>query len=390
MRMRMRIAAAIPTVVASVLAAAACGDDLVCRQEPFAFSSVATTRDVLCTLEAEQMLGDPPISSGYANPGASGQYSTIPLETCARFCPRASDVCGLMNLAFVDLDPPRTGTCPVTDDAARRVGLAGLEIYCQATETHEVCYTKEQLNHGRRPDGYLAPVIVANVSSVARYFSLCAHLEAASVVAFEALRAELALHGFPDDVLAACRRAGKEETRHASVVGALAMRFGAQPPPLEMDRIGTADGRAPPRALVDIAIENAVEGCVREVFGAAEALFRARRTADRELGATLEQIAADEIGHAELSMEIAQLLHLRLDNEERARVRAAHDDACVALRSTLARRAPDAALVDVAGFPRAAEAVALFDALHDAIWSRDPLEGEKELVAGSAGQDARS
>jgi hypothetical protein len=59
----------------------------------------------------------------------------------------------------------------------------------------------------------------------------------------------------------------------------------------------------------------------------------------------------------------------RLDAGERARVRAARDTARLALRSTLERRKPDAALAAVAGMPGADDAIALFEAPDEAIWS---------------------
>ena len=76
------------------------------------------------------------------------------------------------------------------------------------------------------------------------YFALCAHLEAASVVAFDSLCDELAFHDFPLQVLDACSRAAREETAHAEAVGALATRFGERPPPLGIRRDGAMNAPA--------------------------------------------------------------------------------------------------------------------------------------------------
>ena len=195
------------------------------------------------------------------------------------------------------------------------------------------------------------------------YFAVCAHLEAASVVAFDALGKELAAHGLPDDVIVACARAAREEEEHARVTRALTHQFGGAALPLFVS------ARRAPRALVDIAIENAVEGCVGEVFGAAEALFRALKAADPEVRVALSSIAADEAGHADLSMQISHLLAARLDRAERLHVREAMENARRRLRDEIARREWDPALVRIARVPRQTEALAIFDGLEAAIWS---------------------
>ena len=88
-----------------------------------------------------------------------------------------------------------------------------------------------------------------------------AWLEAASVYAFFRLADELALHGAPIALVRIARQSAMDEMRHAAVVASLAARYGARPAAVEVD---------PPaaRSLEAMAIENAVEGCVRETWGA--------------------------------------------------------------------------------------------------------------------------
>jgi hypothetical protein len=72
------------------------------------------------------------------------------------------------------------------------------------------------------------------------------------------------------------------------------------------------------RSLVAIAIENAVEGCVRETYGAVVGLIEARMSADRGVRRAMERISEDECRHAELAWEVAAWLRERLTDRERA------------------------------------------------------------------------
>lgn len=137
-----------------------------------------------------------------------------------------------------------------------------------------------------------------------------AYLEAASVIAFEHLARDLAFHEAPFGLIAAAVRAGEDERRHTALVHALA--GGASPEP------HAQPWRA--RKLVDIAIENAVEGCVGETWGALVALAQARDASSPEVRAVYASIAPDEIGHAALAYEIDAWLRPLLTPEERTAV----------------------------------------------------------------------
>src|SRR6185295_13862649 len=109
---------------------------------------------------------------------------------------------------------------------------------------------------GRRPPGLEEPKASAGLGA---YFSAMAQLEAASVDAFRILRRELSGHRLPRKLDRAMRRAARDEVRHARRIRALGRRFGGAyvPPAIE---------RRPARSLEAIAIDNAVEGCVRETY----------------------------------------------------------------------------------------------------------------------------
>ena len=131
-----------------------------------------------------------------------------------------------------------------------------------------------------------------------------AFLEAAAVVAFEQLVAELELHGAPRSLVDAARVARADEIRHAEAMTALAHRYGAEVAPVEVVP-------GPLRSKREIAEDNAREGLVRECYGAAVGLWQAKHAADPVLRTVFRQIALDEVRHAEFS----RALHAWLDED---------------------------------------------------------------------------
>lgn len=147
---------------------------------------------------------------------------------------------------------------------------------------------------GRRPAGLVDPVVS---TGIAGWLARSAHLEAASVPAFLELARELELHGAPPALARAARRSAVDEIRHARAIGALARRFGAAPPPVER-------ARTAPRSLVELARDNAVEGCARETYAALVAVHQSRTARDPFVASTYAGIARDESRHALLSAAI--------------------------------------------------------------------------------------
>ncbi|NMO15765.1 hypothetical protein HPC49_03405 [Pyxidicoccus fallax] len=196
----------------------------------------------------------------------------------------------------------------------------------------EVSYLCE----GRRPEGLCSDGAVAGqVPMLGALFAKMAHLEAASVPAFERLAEELAAHGAPHRLVRAARRAAREEVRHARAMQSLAARHGAP-----MPEVSVAPFTA--RSLEALALENAVEGCVRETFGALLAGWQARRAGDVAVREALATIAPDELRHAELSWAIHAWALDRLAPEARARVEEAQREAWLALeRESAESRLPE-------------------------------------------------
>lgn len=176
---------------------------------------------------------------------------------------------------------------------------------------------------GRRTDGIAEP-IACDETELGAVFASRAYLEAVSIHAFARLERELAFHGAPPSLLQAARRARREEIRHTAMTVRLARRFGADVSRFSLPK---APRETAPRTLFDIARENAVEGCVRETYGAVIGLLEASTSSDVEVRRASRTIARDECGHAELAMDVARWIEPLLTPSERAAVRAAADDA---------------------------------------------------------------
>src|SRR5207244_2173225 len=122
-------------------------------------------------------------------------------------------------------------------------------------------------------------------------------LEAASVPAFLLLARDLVVHGAPPALVQAALVAADDEVRHAATMAVLARAHGATPPAVELTP-------TPVRELRALALDNAIEGCVREAFAAACAAHQAGAAADPALRTALAAIAVDEARHAALAFAL--------------------------------------------------------------------------------------
>jgi len=177
---------------------------------------------------------------------------------------------------------------------------------------------------GRRTDGVAEPG-PCDDARLGDVFAGRSYLEEVSVHAFARLERELDAHGAPPTLLRGARRARRDEIRHTAMMARLARRFGGTPRSLE------APGATPVRSLLAIAVENAVEGCVRETYGAVVGLMEARGSSDADVRHAMESIGADECRHAELSWAVAEWVMPRLTPAERATVKEATRRAVVEL-----------------------------------------------------------
>ncbi|MBK7395256.1 MAG: ferritin-like domain-containing protein [Myxococcales bacterium] len=204
---------------------------------------------------------------------------------------------------------------------------------------------------GRRP-AHLAPTGVPWLSSLSACFSEIAHMEAAAVLAFDELEASLVALGAPEELLARVRNARADEVAHAELTARIAARFGGTP---STPRVGPG-----PREVtaLQLALENAAEGCVREAYGALVAAHQASHARDPEVREAFARIAVDEGEHAELSFALDTWLRTLLTPSEQQEVDAAIGDAWRALEVACAEE-PAAEVRAVAGVPTARGARAI-------------------------------
>jgi len=222
---------------------------------------------------------------------------------------------------------------------------------------------------GRRPPGLRDEGIDAS-ASIGDYLAASAHLEAASVPAFERLRRELSALGAPANLLRACTRAVYDERRHAREMRRLAVAHGRDVPKVRLRRVRQ-------RAPEELALDNAVEGCVRETFGAVVGLYQAHAARQAQVRDTLARIAQDEIEHAALAWKIAAWLEPRLSASARRSVRAAQRRALAELRAELAIE-PDASLQSELGLPSSVAALQALEVLEQTLFDQPrarPLKG---------------
>lgn len=212
-------------------------------------------------------------------------------------------------------------------------------------------------SEGRRPPGLHAPGALDARDLAGAWLARSAWLEAASVPAFHHLAAELRALGAPAALVRGALAAAADEVRHAAVMTALAHRYGARPPRVEVTL-------PRPRGLAEVAIENAAEGCVRETFGAVLALWQAHTAADPKVRAAFRVIARDEARHAALAWAIDRWAAPRLAPEATAQVAAARAAAICQLQDSNETRA-----IAALGLPSATAARGLVARACSSLWT---------------------
>lgn len=215
---------------------------------------------------------------------------------------------------------------------------------------------------GRRPAGLSVSAVCATDTELGAHFAEAARLEAASVFAFEQLARDLTRLGAPARLIAFARRSAREEIDHTHAMRALAQRFKAELAPVEITPEANRDALA-------IALENAIEGCVRETYGALMACYQADTAEDPEVRAIMARVFADETRHAQLAWEIAAWLEPQLCQRDRETVEAARSAAYAELLAELevALSGEARALI---GMPSAATAATLLAQLDGALMLR--------------------
>ena len=288
---------------------------------------------------------------GAGDPGGQGGmvFSRELREAYERCAGSPSTACGdfCQQFAAQRLHDPMVRSCDAADGTAGRpmVRIAGVHLV--TTSCGRRSPAVRLVGGSRAADEKANPV--------GTYLAACAMLEAESVDAFDLVARELEGCGAPGALVAAATASAADEVRHTRAMDGLAARHGQRRPALRL-------GAIRPRALVDLARDNAAEGCVRETYGAVVAHLQARTAADPVVRAVMAGIAEDETRHASLAWSIHGWATTRLDRTGRRAVAAARAAAAAELRAAVARPV-DPALVHVLGLPDAPTATGFVDEL---------------------------
>jgi hypothetical protein len=241
--------------------------------------------------------------------------------------------------------------------------VTACELHATADEGTAItadCTYQEQCIGGRLHEVITTTQRASGPDAAATWLAQMAHDEAASVVAFRALAAELTAHGAPAYLLDRVRAAAADEVRHARQAHALAVARGGVVPRVEH--------QAPvARDLFSLALENVREAIVVETWAALRSRYQAEHAVDADLRAALVQIADDETRHAELARDLDAWLRDQLspvDNARLDRARASAVDALIAQH-----RRPQATALRDLGLPDGDVATALLEGLRAVVWS---------------------
>lgn len=216
---------------------------------------------------------------------------------------------------------------------------------------------------GRRPSGWRPNAKIASRTSILGcHFAALAELEDGSVYAFLELAEWLRGVGAPSSLIAATRRAADDERRHFTAMQTLAREHGVEVPRATVPRRANADIEA-------IALDNEVEGCVRETFGALLATWVSLNARDPSVRSVMQSIARDETGHAALSWHLRSWLRPRVSLKHRLQLDDAFQRAIAELDSETGAWSMDRHLIAEGLAPSGSVMRGLLDAARLRLWS---------------------
>jgi hypothetical protein len=184
---------------------------------------------------------------------------------------------------------------------------------------------------GRRPIGHQECVQEQN--GLGGYFARCAHMEASSVVAFVQLARQLRSFDAPQELINRCVEAANDEILHAHLFRHLASEQGASSAPV-------SPSKKEPN-IYNIALHNALEGCITETWAALLAHWQSMHSTDANLRLMYKKIARDETRHGQLSWDLHRWFLSKLDCEQQEEIKKAQQQALVELTSVAGSRTPN-------------------------------------------------
>ncbi|PRQ04260.1 hypothetical protein ENSA5_09090 [Enhygromyxa salina] len=177
----------------------------------------------------------------------------------------------------------------------------------------------------------VAPVDAHTRRQLAQHWTQVAQFEHASVASFARFGLQLMRLGAPPRLLLDTQRAAADELRHARVAFGLASAYaGAPVGPGLLDIDGSLEAGHAPREIVEGLV---LEACIGETLAALEAREAAAQASDPAVAAALEQIASDELRHAELGWRALRWILDRGDAQLRAFAVARLDAVCAAVNA---------------------------------------------------------
>ncbi|MFO0559563.1 MAG: hypothetical protein U0269_16215 [Polyangiales bacterium] len=327
-------------------------------------------RSILCTVSALSLAACEcgssrvviAISSSQIPPNASSSPNSRELNSteCSQLCRGFARECRIVEICTGVGASECVNRVPFTpEDASVDASVDGGPAPTRGFGVE--CVASHQCIGGRRPEGFEIEPCVE--SSVGAYLARQAALESASMPAFEQLAAQLAALAAPHELVERALDAVVDEFSHSVSIKALAAREGALAPPY-------AQRAAEQRSLVQLAMDNAVEGCVRETFAALVAVHQSMYADDEEIRRTFVAIAEDETRHAELSRDIHRWAIAQLERDDRARVEHARRAAIIALRDECAELSQSEEDRRRLGLPPPRVMLSMLDSLDRALWSQ--------------------
>jgi hypothetical protein len=148
------------------------------------------------------------------------------------------------------------------------------------------------------------------------WFLQATQAEIGSVGAFLLLREELQRLDAPQHFIQQCLEAARDEVQHARLMNNVCRSVGIQPSIPQISDI-------PNRSIFDIALENALEGCIHESYAAMQALHQSQHASTPEFRRLFFIIAQDELRHADLSLRIHQWLMTQLSQSQQQTIKEA-------------------------------------------------------------------
>lgn len=202
---------------------------------------------------------------------------------------------------------------------------------------------------------------VTSKHALGDYLAREARMLRASAATFCSLSDALFAAGAPCALTGRAACAAGDRARHAELVTRLASRYGGRRGHLRITK-------TKPQTLLEIALDNAAEGCVRDTYAALLASWQSGHARTRSISNMMATIARDGTRHAALAWALSDWVVPQLSQRDQARVRRARLDAVARLEHSA--RDPVPSLVRRAGLPTRAEQRALIAELCRRLWNK--------------------